>query len=312
MIRAKLKPFLMAVLFVVFVFCNKNEVFAQDKVDYDSEAYLVDEDGELIARYYRLSSGGYIIIDDVSDQFIEYSLDSDRLNLQRGGVYRYSELDSEHEKHSNSSALVCDSVDYDKSLPQKESVVGDIFNELLSGDIIEQGNLWNETRLYSYNPDGRCGAVAASILIRYYYDYVDRSYINNRNLIHGYSNGEQIVSFFNDNYVNGGSDYYKLWRGIKNYLRDVGLNTNVFYTQGSTGDSNVYSRIKSCTNSGIPTIVGLAAHPTYGYHWTVSTGYKTVKMKYFGIKNIVVVNDGWGNSNINVNMNYVDGCMFLR
>lgn len=44
----------------------------------------------------------------------------------------------------------------------------------------------------------------------------------------------------------------------------------------------------------------------------VSTGYKTVKMKYWGIKNIVVVNDGWGNSNINVNMNYVDGCMFLR
>lgn len=48
-----------------------------------------------------------------------------------------------------------------------------------------------------------------------------------------------------------------------------------------------------------------------GEHWVVGTGYRTVKLSGVAF-NTVIVNDGWGNVNVVINMSYVDGCIYIK
>lgn len=188
----------------------------------------------------------------------------------------------------------------------------------------ERKNLSHDTRFFCYNTDGTCGSTASAIFTYYYYDYVSKSYINNKKYI-GTTDKYQKALVNNFKTLLGddgkGTTYSDLKSGVNKYLSSVGKGKNFDYVTKKNVATTPYAKIKSKIDSGRPCIVGLSKDPIYGDHWVVGVGY----LKYTGTKsngrsngdlNFIKVNNGWfknkSSSIVYVNYGYVDGVGYIK
>ncbi|OLR56915.1 hypothetical protein BHK98_02765 [Hornefia porci] len=115
------------------------------------------------------------------------------------------------------------------------------------------------------------------------------------------------MKLLTNKYLGKATDYDKLQKGGSKYLSDRKTKTKLTNKTG-LNSKEVYSTIKGKIKANRPLVVGLTGHKKYGDHWVVGTGYKKIK-KSGKIRSYIIVNDGWGNTNININLKYVDGCV---
>lgn len=294
---------------------NKNET--EISVLTNSVTPLYNNENEIIAFYYELNNGGYIIVNSDGTDFIEYSLEESMLDLGKDEKYYYNEPLSIYEKIDNSKVENCitnektEFKDLEFSIKtsgkcnQKNAT--DLAIDMISSSTFEEEQLNYETKAYDYNPDGRCGAVAGAILLRYYNDYVDTKYITST---YETTDGKKLINYLVDNYLGKGTSYSKLKNGLNSYLSDRNISTRFQAIEGKNSVT-VFNKIRSYIKNNRPIIVGLTGSETYGEHWVVGTGYSIIYNQTLGFANIVIFNDGWGNRNIRLNLYYVDGCEYI-
>lgn len=185
-----------------------------------------------------------------------------------------------------------------------------------------KANLPNSSRYFSYNYNGTCGSTTSAILMYYYYDNINKSYIKNKKYQgRNDNNQKKFVKHFqtllNDN--GKGTSYSKVKSGLNKYLGEVSKSKSCDYVTKSNVLYSVSSKIMNCIDDKKPCIVGLSNEPTYKNHWTVGLGYA----KYYGVKGhtrgnvyFIKVNNGWYNSSkksvVYVNYKYVDGLIYLK
>lgn len=199
--------------------------------------------------------------------------------------------------------------------------VNETFNETISNTMVAcadieisdnitpyavvEGRLPYDTRVYTYNPDNRCGSLALAITLMYYDDHVD-SYMVPNWIANADTTGEYFVNLLcthieglNTSYegstagdVASGTNWYFRYRGVSDQYSAV-------ITYGTT-----YTEYRSLIDADKPVIVLLNNHPTYANHWVVGTGYYN---QYTGnaSRRLIVVNDGWGTKGREINFSYV-------
>lgn len=75
-----------AYLFLMFIMLTNN-VNADSKnknlfsVDYSTEVELYNYDNEICAYYYKINQSGYVIIDSITNDIIEFSYNDDNTNI---------------------------------------------------------------------------------------------------------------------------------------------------------------------------------------------------------------------------------------
>jgi len=160
-----------------------------------------------------------------------------------------------------------------------------------------KGSLKHGTVKWKYNPDGRCGATAASILLKYYASYKDSRFISSI-----YVTTERGFIDYMTNWIPVAASYDVVTLGLQKYLMNNTTGRPVKSLSG-INSTKVYNKVVSYINKDTPVIIGLLEHPGYGNHWAVGTGYDS---------NTVIINDGHGFTNININLKYIDGCIFIE
>lgn len=313
----------------IFVIFQNQTIYAEDINEYgdinisvltNSATPLYNNENEIIAYYYELSNGGYVIVNADGSDFIEYSLEESKINLVNGKKYYYSDVLSLYEKIDSTTAENCitgettevDDIEFSIKESGKNNKEGatKLATDLLpsfSEGVYEEKKLKHDTMAYNYNPDGRCGAVAVAILLRYFNDYVNSYYIRSS---HETSDGKKLINYLVDNYLGTGTTYNELKKGLNSYLSDLNILYRFRPLQGKNS-MDVFNKIREYIKNDRPVIVGLTGSDTYGDHWVVGTGYTIVYNKTLGFINIVKINDGWGNRDVNINLYYVDGCQYI-
>ncbi|GEM_PF-350296 len=145
-----------------------------------------------------------------------------------------------------------------------------------------------------YVSGGYCGPIAAAIVLMYYDEEYNESYVSYSN-----ENESDLIDLMIDYvYSSGGNPENgtgtaELENAINDYLDDY-YNSNyaVAYAPSYDYPQGSFSKIGNCIANDKPAIVDLDNHPTYGEHWVIAHGYTYSPDQY------VIVNDGWENNNI--------------
>ena len=178
------------------------------------------------------------------------------------------------------------------------------------------------SRYFSYNYNSTCGSTAAAILIYYYFDHVDKSYIKTDKYKKGDITSQKALvkrfqKLLGDN--GNGTTNAEVRNGINRYLKSIGKKGSCKYISKYNVIHSVISKIKNRINNKRPCIVGLEGEPEYKDHWCVGIGYAS----YYGINghsrgyvHFIKINNGWGNSFsknvVYVNYKYVDNVIYLK
>lgn len=150
--------------------------------------------------------------------------------------------------------------------------------------------------------DDNCGSIASAIMMRYYYDYVDKSYVNSSQI-----SQSSLISLMQKYVGYGKTGYSQLINGLDNYFKDKGLNNYVerhYYFP--------YSKVMNRIDNNRPVIVGTLLGSQFGSHWIIAHGY--AQMNNGGtIDEYIIVNDGWGHNNVwvDVNSTPIDGIIYF-
>lgn len=282
---------------------------------------LYNDNDEVIAFHYELNNGGYIIVNSDGSDFIEYSLEETNLELEKKEKYYYNSPCSIYEKIDNSTVENCatneeiEIEDLDFKIEQKGSSNQEAATVLATSVVsatatttVEEKKLSHATKKYDYNYDKRCGSVAGAILLRYYNDYVNTKYVASS---YETSDGKKLINLLTNKYLGHGTTYSTLRSGLNQYLSDRGI-TKKFQVIRGRNSIPVFNKIRSYIKNDRPVIVGLTGNTTYGEHWVVGTGYSLIYNAGIGYGYIVIFNDGLGETNVRLNLYYVDGCQFIE
>jgi hypothetical protein len=162
---------------------------------------------------------------------------------------------------------------------------------------------------YAYNPNGICGSTAAAMFAGYYdNNSININYIpTNLESSDGVEIIKTLVPFIegiaslDPEYPSPGSTTEQLRIGFQNYLRTQDVD-DYMYSQATTN----YARVSERTGVNRPLMVDLDNHPTYGEHWVVTHGYQTEESIFISKLTYLIVNDGWGNKDIYIDVSYCD------
>lgn len=280
-------------------------------IDYLSIINLYDSSEEIVAYFYQLNPTGYIIVKADDNEMIEYSFDDNRYisspneHYYYGGPLTYYKLAETEEGNvavdlkTNMQINISEIPSLTKSIDTEVSQTLDNF--FITPRANKVGSLAHNTKAYTYMPLKGCGATASGILLKYYDDYVSGSYIPSSLES---TNGQLVIDAIYARMTDPetGSSYAELKGALNIYLKQnykAHQVTTVTYNWGST----IISKI----NADRPCILGLTSHPTYGEHWVVVTGYNLNSSN----SGTYTINDGWGNTGININSSYTDGCIHI-
>jgi hypothetical protein len=105
--------------------------------------------------------------------------------------------------------------------------------------------------------------------------------------------------------------------GMNSYLDSRSLPQNTTYVTKLNIFSSVWDKMKGCINDNKPCIIGLASHSTYDDHWVVGTGYRIYESTNNSSELMIDtfyyrINDGWRNTTVYVNSDYVDGVIYIE
>lgn len=279
---------------------------------------LYDNSENIIAYYYKINPKGYIIISKTNFDVIEYSTSSCSFNINNKNKYYYNgpllyyiksdnnyvtDIKSGEKIHKSDLKSSINNISIKDSNLQSliaEKNINSNQYSLSSTPSLYTKKLSGNTRVYSYNPDGRCGSVAASICFAYYYDFIDSRYVDS--FLAYDSNGISLINYVST-FICNSATRTDVVNGMNSYLKAMRLSQNAKYSSG------MKDNLKTIIENGKPCIIGLTNHPTYKNHWVVATGYQwypAQNQSYGRYIVYVVINDGWGSNNININPLYID------
>ncbi len=283
------------------------------------EIPMYDLKENITAWLYIVEPYGYFITDSTKQVVVEYSeeltinIDSSA-ELFYGGPLRYyfKENDLYYEYHTKqvvSADILAKEVNCFKATTATaitDFSYNNAMDTLGQARSIYANRINRSFKTFSINDDGRCGSVAAAILLCYYNDYGYSGLVPSI-----YYNNEIYFTNYLFPHIEGttwGSDTPDLVSGLNWYLGTWGYSSVLTATSISNGSFTIY---ENKINSNIPVILDLDAEPTYGEHWVVGYGYSYEYTNY--MSNIfAVVDDGWGNLGVYINWQYVDDFVFLN
>lgn len=284
---------------------KQNQIIKESRVD------LYNQNEKVIAYYFKTENGGYIIVESNGNDFIEYSTEPNSLNLKKTEKYYYLGIRSIYQQGADGivknyfdGGTICNN-DIISTISSGElntekamELAGNVLNnQKLLRASTTSGSLKKMTVAWSYNPDGRCGATATSILLNYYAKYKDSRFVST-----DIPQNERGFIDYMTKWIPVSASYESVTLGLQKYLMNNCTGRPVNSIKG-LNSTKVHNKIASYIKKDTPIIVGLLKEPRYGNHWAVGTGYAS---------GVVVINDGHGCRNITVNMKYVDGCIFIE
>ena len=104
---------------------------------------------------------------------------------------------------------------------------------------------------------------------------------------------QHLVPYLND----PGSTPSDVINGLEDYLDDRNINDDVVFDYAGIGI------IMNVVLDSHPYVLGVHNHPTYDEHWVTGYGYYST--------NYAIVNDGWGSTNVYINLSYTDYMIYL-
>ena len=259
---------------------------------------LYNYKGKIEAVLFELAESGYIIV-NVNDQSIpELSLKSETridwnkeylyngplalVELGRSNVEKIKKLPYKYEKDKKSE------IDTSQELisePQYNIV------PLYSNT---SGSLDHSLVTWDYNPDGRCGPLAAAIALKYYDTYYDDDMLSA-----SYQNNVDDLTDLFVIYMDGPPAWPEdVTDGLNDYYSDNNLN----YTATVYGTFSL-TRLKSAiADNDDPVLIETVNHPTYDDHYIIAHGYLSVAGYDY-----VYVNNGWGDNDVLITVDsYLD------
>ncbi len=323
-IKIHLTILLVTLFCSILLFADSSNIYANSNeskvfVIQNSQTPLYNNKNEIVAYYFSLNSGGYIIVNSNGSDFIEYSLEPSAKPLNTQEKYYYSAPCSIYKKINNDKIenykskenMTLDTVNFQiepKNIcdEKKAAALATTLVSKKSYSVIEEKTLRYSTKKYRYNPDGRCGAVASAIFFRYYNDHVSTKYMADT---YETSDGKKFINYLVKYFLGTNTSYSSLKRGLNVYLNSRNISSTVKTLEGKNS-SIVFNKIKYIIKKNRPLIIGLTKHPTYDSHWVVGTGYSILHSS-LGYSNIIIANDGWGNTGVRINLYYVDGCLYI-
>lgn len=278
-------------------------------IDYTTKIPLYNNEDVEVASFYKLCNIGYVIIQNDTGEILEFSQEENNKYLtDQNEKYYYGGPLAYYEETNSKGNYIVDV--HTNEYIEKDEIDFIEANETTSqlsaskaSSSTTSNSITLSTRAWDYNPDGRCGATAVSIILMWYDDHIDDSTVASV-----YEAEVPLIDYITNNYIPQSASYGTLIAGWTSYYYDKGRSEVAAQVRRTLfGDvSDVFSKIKNRINANRPLVVGLDEAPTYGNHWVVGTGYTDSSSDY------VKVNDGWGNKNISINMNYVDGCVYVK
>lgn len=154
-----------------------------------------------------------------------------------------------------------------------------------SGSLSHSLRTWEDDDIY-------CGPIAAGIDLIYLDDYLDDDFVAS-----GYENQNDLLDLITTNYIdNSGAFAWELRNGLNSYIADRNLDAE--YSSYATSFN--YNKLMSLINSDKPVDVSTNNHPTFDDHWIIAHGYYILYIPYVNPQYYIVVNNGYGDNNINV------------
>lgn len=272
-------------------------------IDRDTFINLYDGNDNVVAYIYQLIPIGYTVISSTTNSVIELCAERnnnyiDFSNIDRkyyyGGPLNYS-----YETGNKAEVISClteevldkESIRFTEATDSAFNSNTDSANSTISRISYVPKTLPYQTRTYQYNPDGRCAAVAASIYLMYFHDYINSDYVGQSWVT---ADGVNFINHLTNNYFGVSTSYWDLRDGINEYYDSLGLDATV----KSLLYFNVWSQTVSCINNYKPCILLVNGDPTYGDHFVVVTGYFEYADYYY------IVNDGHGSTNVYLKTGY--------
>lgn len=273
-------------------------------IDESTKIDLYGDTDQVVAYFFNLKDGGYIILDSETNDFIEYSTESENLFITDsskkyyyGGALNYFE---EYSKDAIKDLSTNEIVDKEVAIVEKSDI--EIEMNVAQPYVVFPAGTFSKKlpytpRKYNTNTNGICGSTASAILLAYYYDHISKSYVD-KSLItaDGKALTNKLKSYIEPS--KPGSNYTTLPSGLNKYLASRKLSKTSKKIILKEGAEKIYSQKR-------PVIAGVTKHPTYKEHWVVAYG--------FTMKNLLVqsylVNNGWGQNGININVQYLDGAV---
>jgi hypothetical protein len=274
---------------------------------------LNNMDNKLEAVRFKIDEGGYIIvnINDLSVPELSFKNESkfndEKENYFYNGPMAYfkksnndllSLYDNKHVNQVFDKVYSEKKIDKDRKIEEAENQSQVLL--ALSSEV----NLPNALQTYNYNPDGRCGSVAAAITLKYYDQTVNGSYVANY-LENGgdYGTGSLLINYLTS-YIEPatikGSSPIELVTGINNYLTN-----DRRLTDSASYQSYSFTTVMSKIDQARPIILGCTAFSEFDDHWVVVHGYWGQSTSRY-----MIVNNGWGENDVWINADYSDAYDF--
>lgn len=270
----------------------------------NSPIFLKNLDNQLNYIAYSIGDSGYIIINLNNLIITELSLDNpnpfiDINNPIYNGPLNYYSF--------SKNGLVSLK---DNKLISKEDIKPTTYttnNNLRVNKALPKGNV-NTIKTISgtlkkwYVDGGSCGSIASAICMRYYYDYVSKSYVNPKQI------SESSLINLMKKYVGAyGTNYPQVVTGLNTYFKDKRINHTARTINGFD-----FSKLIERTQRNRPIIIGTKNDNKYGNHWLIGHGYAITNDSSETTK-YAIVNDGWRHNNIWVNIKTasLDGIIYF-
>lgn len=258
--------------------------------------------------YIPFKEHGYLVFDVLNNVICEFSdsKDNEIQNIPDDCLYAgpgafYSETEHGYLDLLTNEEILCSKQDFLNSLLQIESQeiqippkrnqsrIPRIARAATTKHVIS-GNVPN----YRHNPDSRCGATAAAMLLRWYDLYRNNKYVPKNLESNG---GEALINRLwdmikSDNY--SGAYPGMIYTQMMKFLRSQG----VTHAGGLDGYTNEYV-IGRVDSYGTPFILNLWNHPVYRDHYVTGYGYYSDSTGFYPI-----VNDGHGRQGVKIHSNY--------
>ncbi len=277
-------------------------------ISYEVFQVLYDGDDKVVAVAYKVNSEGYIVIDKENADIVEYNINTNHyFNFNEEEKILYGGPLSFFKENTN---LTC--IDVYGKIVEKEKISFETRSNLTNLNGMEtlssypdEAYLNNSTATYNYNPDGRCGAVAAAIMLNYYDTYYNSGYIPSSLES---STGVTLIDRLTNNYLGTGTSYLTMASGLNSYFSDISMSATA--VSKSAMFTDVWGKAVEYIYNNKPLVLLLQEAPTYGDHYVVATGYH--EFYYNGRTRMYQVNDGWGSTQANVNDNYAAYITYLK
>lgn len=258
-------------------------------------------------RYYYIpfAQGGYLIYDLTENLVCEFSLLKENEYSFSNNDYIYSgplslfEVTEDGFIDVKSNEIITDTDNFIMRVKSIETRELESKHSILSDKSIRRitnayNTIYGVVPSYKHNPDSRCGAVAAAMLLRWYDIYSNSRYVPSSLES---SDGVALIDHLWNKMKN--SSYAGAYSGtvyteMMNFIGSQGLS----HSGGLDGYTNEYV-IGRVDSYGTPYILNLLNHPKYSDHFVTGYGYRSNSTGFYAI-----VNDGWGSRGIEINSNY--------